>query len=327
MGIKTAIEYCDSTINPIMGCTGCELYNSDASKNHCYAATLINRYAGRKGWPRRFNQPELFPTRLEKAIKWGDLTSKQRPDKPWLDGLPRIIFVNDLSDGFCPDVDSAEWLAPHLPKMAASPHIFLLLTKWPHRMRAFCADHPLPYNVWPGVSVLQQKDLWRIDQLLEISATRYWLSIEPLLGVIDLRPWIGGSDGTADGRTDDTHCVRCGEVWGEGHECPPGFGLRPNWVIIGGESGPGARPMQPGWARSLRDQCQVAGTAYFFKQWGRWAPYIESSFVGEVSGEKVLPTGAFGEFGDGTTGIGMSPVGKKRAGHLLDGQEWREFPG
>ena len=114
MGIKTKIEYVDSSTNPIMGCTGCDLRES-----HCYAATLCGRYAGQKGWPQSFDHPEHFPGRLEKAIKWKDLTGTKRPDKPWLDGYPRVIFVNDLSDGFCPDVDPGQWLVACVGKKLA----------------------------------------------------------------------------------------------------------------------------------------------------------------------------------------------------------------
>lgn len=116
MAIKTGVPFADSSCNPIMGCTGCELY-----PDHCYAAKLCTRYAGQKGWPKSFNEPEHFPGRIEKALKWSDLTGKPRADKPWLNNYPRIIFVNDMSDGFCPDVNPNEWLLPHLPAIAESP--------------------------------------------------------------------------------------------------------------------------------------------------------------------------------------------------------------
>ena len=163
MGKDTKIEYADSTVNPVMGCTGCELYHPDPSKNHCYAATLINRYAGLKGWPKSFNEPEYFPRRIEKAIQWPDLTNTQRKTKSWLNDYPRIIFVNDLSDGFCPDVDPMIWLYPAMKKMAESPHIWLLLTKWPKRMRRFFEQYAAPDNFWLGVSVPNQKTVWRIS--------------------------------------------------------------------------------------------------------------------------------------------------------------------
>ena len=88
MGKHTGIEWADCSTNPIMGCSGCELYNPNPTLNHCYAATLCNRYAGRPGWPASFTTPEHFPGRIEKALKWPDLTGTDRPDKPWLNGYP-----------------------------------------------------------------------------------------------------------------------------------------------------------------------------------------------------------------------------------------------
>ncbi len=256
MGKSCGISYVDSSCNPVMGCYGCELYNSDPNKNHCYAAALINRYAGRKGWPKRFNEPELFPGRLEKALSWSDLTGTTRPDKPWLDGQPRIIFINDLADGFCPDVDPVEWLAPHLEAMAESPHIWLLLTKWPHRMRSFCADYPLPENVWPGVSVLRQEHEWRIVELLKIWATQYWLSCEPLLERLDISPYM-------------PHPDRKSLDWDKIPERGDGFAypfIGISWTAIGCESGPHRRPCNHYWVRDLIDQCDGAGVSAFVKQ-------------------------------------------------------------
>jgi len=112
MGIKTNIEYCDSTINPIVGCEGCELWAAGRpdEEQHCYAATLCKRWAGKKGWPAAFDQPEYFPGRMEQALGWPDLTGKERADKPWLNGYPRLIFLNDLSDTFNSDPEPIEWL-------------------------------------------------------------------------------------------------------------------------------------------------------------------------------------------------------------------------
>jgi len=303
MSIKTKIEWCDSSVNPIMGCTGCTL-----REKHCYAAVLCTRYAGCKGWPKSFDEPEFFPGRLEKAIRWSDLSGTERPDKPWLNGRPRIIFVNDLSDGFCPDVDAWGWLLPRIDAMAESPHTWLLLTKWPDRMREFFASlGGAPGNFWLGTSVLSQDDEWRIDELLRIqgAAVRF-VSVEPMLGAIQFRPmWIVDAEERRE--------------WGDMvHPCL-------DWVICGGESGPGARPMHPDWARSLRDQCQEAGVPYFFKNWGAWFPRSQW----EDNPGLVLPDdcdcidGPSLKIIDGDT---IHRVGKKAAGRLLDGREWSEMP-
>lgn len=299
MGIKCGVAYVDSSTNPIMGCSGCELYSPDTSKNHCYAATLINRYAGCKGWPDKFTEPKLFPERLEKALGWPDLTGAKRPSKPWLDGMPRIIFVNDMSDGFCPDVDPKEWLAPHLRGMARSPHIFLLLTKWPDRMLEFCED-PLPPNVWPGTTVTRWLDDWRIGWLRRVPAERHWVSAEPLLGP------------TTFDRVDLSH------------RAIPGI----SWVVVGAETGPGARPMHLGWARGIREQCVSAGVKFFFKScgayvladgWNQWGTWLDGQIVDP---EKVRAIRA----APGDVPVHMVPGGRKTTGRVLDGRTWDEMP-
>ena len=305
MGIKTKIEWCDSSINPIMGCSGCAL-----RKDHCYAATLCTRYAGRKGWPQSFDHPEFFPGRLEQALRWSDLTGKKRPDKPWLDGYPRVIFVNDLSDGFCPDVDPNQWL--FLDQMAASPHIWLLLTKWPDRMADYLGEY-IPGNVWPGTSITNQKDAdERIPLLLQIPAAVHFVSLEPLLGEIQL----------------GFMCRRCGKYYyyselyySEGdcltEDCrgTDEDRVQADWYIAGGETGHGARPMDPQWARGIRDQCQAAGVLFFFKSWG------------EYRYQQVGANPLFGyDYGRDEAIYDFVRVGKKRAGRLLDGKEHNEMP-
>jgi len=142
VGKKTKIEYADSSLNLMMGCQGCELYDPEPGENHCYAASMIRRYAGRKGWPESFTEPAYFPERLEQVLKWSDLTGTERPDKPWLNGMPRVVFVNDLGDGFAPNVDPQRWLTKEaLIRMGDSPHIWLLLTKCRCGCRSFLGLH------------------------------------------------------------------------------------------------------------------------------------------------------------------------------------------
>lgn len=318
MGTKTKIEWADSSINPIMGCTGCALRES-----HCYAATLCARYAGRKGWPRSFDEPEFFPGRLEKAVKWSDLTGKSRPNKPWFNGLPRHIFVNDMSDGFCPDVDPWQWLAPSIPSMHPSPHIWLLLTKWPDRMRQFFEEwnKPIPSNILLGVTAEnQQRADERIPVLLQIPAAGHFVSLEPLLGEINLEPYLPCPTCSATG-----FAPKGGPYWHPEYKCrdcngDPSLSL----VIAGGESGSGARPCHPDWVRAVRDQCQEARVPFFFKHWGEWVPWTSDIFIASVEGNLRISMYADLHVDGHTTR--MARVGKKRAGRLLDGREWNECP-
>lgn len=172
---------------------------------------------------------------------------------------PRMIFVNSMSDLFHPGVPD-DFIHRIFDVMAeARHHTFQVLTKRPERAAALFSGSPWPSNVWAGISVENRRFVDRIDSLREIASSIRFLSCEPLLGPIDL-----------DLREID-------------------------WVIVGGESGPRARPMNIGWAQSVRDQCLSAGVPFFFKQWG-----------------------AFDERG--------MRVGKSRSGRLLDGQTWDQMP-
>ncbi|ETX26430.1 hypothetical protein RISW2_04375 [Roseivivax isoporae LMG 25204] len=145
-------------------------------------------------------------------------------------------------------------------------------------------------NVWLGVSAEDQRRAdERVPHLLATPAVVRFVSAEPLLGPVGLTRW-SGLEGDGD---------------------TMGFGL--DWVIVGGESGPGARPMHPDWARSLRDQCTAAGVPFFFKQWGAWAP-------DEIGPEDIRSV----EFPPGH--VEYLHVGKRAAGRKLDGRNWDEVP-
>jgi protein gp37 len=266
MAIHTDIEWADSTLNLMMGCDGCELWNPAAGVRHCYAGTLTGRYAGvNKGWPESFDKPKLFLDRLGPALRWPDLTGKSRLDKPWFDGYPRMIFLNDLGDSFTESLP-LDWLAPLLPKIAASPHRWLLLTKRPKRMAEFSRAHPLPRNVWPGVSVTSAANVGRIVDLLAVKGGGVkWLSIEPLLGPVNPRsiPF--------NGFTIDALIPNCCPWSGMRDPCVHENacnGVSIVWAILGGESGADARPCQLEWMRELIWQCVPAGVPVFVKQLG-----------------------------------------------------------
>ncbi|HYH67435.1 MAG TPA: phage Gp37/Gp68 family protein [Urbifossiella sp.] len=210
---------------------------------------------------------------------------------------------------------------------------WLLLTKRPQNIWDLTpgtgwvdAEHrawPVRENVWFGTSVENQAAAdERIPHLMKVPAAVRFLSMEPLLGPVDLGSWYTIAEfrrliaeDVARGHYDperlrliqDPHTF---ETIGSEEELLPGL----HWVIAGGESGHGARPMHPLWARQVRDQCQAAGVPFFFKQWGEWGPGARCDH----------PKADYYWFQpDGTL---VSRFGKKAAGRLLDGQEFSGFP-
>lgn len=332
MSDDTAIEWTDATWNPVTGCDEV----SDGCDN-CYAKTLAERFRGKAGhyYESGFDLT-LRPARLDQPLRWT---------------RPRRIFVNSMSDLFHKDIPD-EFVARVFAVMAASGrHTFQLLTKRHARMRALLSGDdfrqevsrrawelkvpgtpartpwPLP-NLWLGVSVEDQR--WadiRIPALLDTPATVRWVSAEPLLGPLNLTPYLVSmwtcpackyEQGAWVG---NTHCIRCGQ-----RAYPPPYRQQVDWVVAGGESGRGARPMHPDWVRSLRDQCQHAGTPYLFKQWGEWAP-VDEDRPGvrsvHADGQGYGPSRSWSESSGWQM---MLRVGKKRAGRELDGRIWDEYP-
>jgi protein gp37 len=237
VGIKTKIEWCDSSLNLMMGCDGCELWRPEQAVRVCYSGVMTGVYAGAKGWPEAFDKPSLFPERLAPALRWPDLANTNRPDKPWLDGYPRAIFLDDMGDTFTESL-AVDWLMPHIEAMAGCPHVWLFLTKRPKRMAQFFNMLGYtPANFWLGTSVTSPATLGRAYDLAGIGGpdTLRWISAEPLWGPLNL-------SGPLD---------------------------RIDWVVIGGESGwPAHKPMDLHWARALLTQCQAQEVPAFVKQLG-----------------------------------------------------------
>ena len=296
MSDNSHIEWTDATWNPVTGCTkvspGCD---------HCYAERVTERFHGKGS----FAKVTLHPGRLDQPLRWR---------------RPRRVFVNSMSDLFHQDVPD-ELIVKAFAVMTLAPqHTFQVLTKRHGRMRSLLSGDfsgqitrtllddpqfarlgrwpvpsggvswPLP-NVWLGVSVENQQ--WadiRIPELLHTPAAVRFLSCEPLLGPVNIPS--------------------------------QSFLRRLDWVIVGGESGPNARPMHPQWARDLRDQCQAAGVPFFFKQWGEWAPTGWRG-VGYRDDKHMY-------VGPALDAVGLreeiARVGKKAAGRELDGRTWDEFP-
>ena len=331
MADNTHIEWTDATWNPITGCSvvspGC---------TNCYAmklaGTRLRDHPSRSG--------------LTVDSKAGPVWNGEvRFNEQWLDQplawkRQRRIFVCAHGDLFH-DAVRDEWIDDVFAVMAAAEwHTFQVLTKRPARMREYLADEervyricaaahklkdaghaigkigwsmlgedgqwPLP-NVWLGVSVEDQARAdERIPILLDTPAAVRWISAEPLLGPVNLRRL----------RIAPDHHTMIDGLGGYALE--RGGRTNLDWVVVGGESGAGARPMHPNWARALRDQCAGAGVPFLFKQWGNWAP--ESSALKEVwRGSNT----AFYRWDDSASSI---DVGKKAAGRLLDGIEHNGYP-
>lgn len=295
--MSTKIEWADETWNPITGCSPVS-----AGCNNCYARRMANRLRGRHGYPA--DNPfkvTLHPDRLEQPLRWRK---------------PRRVFVCSMGDLFHEDVRDYQFYQVYEVMERCSHHTFLLLTKRPEIAKAVLTRYegrtwPLP-NVWLGVTAEDQTAAdERIPILLKIPAALRFVSVEPMLGLVDLNQIIVPGDNPMEYHVSALH---------EQHDdCLYDSPSQLDWVICGGESGPGARPMQPEWPRSLRDQCQAAGVPFFFKQWGEWVS------PSQMPGETYR---GIEDFGDGI-GITDNPrkVGKKRAGRLLDGREWNEYPG
>lgn len=234
MGLKSAIEWTESTWNPLTGCTkispGC---------TNCYAERMARRLRA-MGQPNYVNGFKL--TMHENAL-----------EMPLCWKKPQRIFVNSMSDLFHEDVPDTFIFEVFKIMYEASWHHFQVLTKRSRRLREISPYLPWASNIWMGVSVENSNYEYRIEHLGQTGATIKFLSLEPLLGPVGNLP--------------------LKEI---------------DWVIVGGESGPKARPINEEWVIDIRDQCLQADVAFFFKQWGG--------------------------------------VRKKKAGRQLEGRTWDEMP-
>lgn len=276
-----------ATWNPVAGCT-----RVSEGCRHCYAETMAGRFSDPGQWGHGLAE------RTSKGGRWTGRVEllPHKLDIPLRARTPRCYFVNSTSDlfheGLCDTVLHTVFSA-----MALSPrHRFIVLTKRAARLRDYFSSPPRLYipaakwplrNVWLGVSVEDRDALNRMDELRATPAAVRLVSIEPLLQDLGALD-LSGID----------------------------------WVIAGGESGPHARPMHPHWARSIRDQCIAARVPFFFKQWGTWAMDDRQEHPrGEyVPADPTTPPSTCGDVAV------MAPIGKKRAGRLLDGVEWSQFP-
>lgn len=254
MAQGSTIEWTGSTWNPVVGCSkvssGCA---------HCYAERMAKRLSAISQSARRRGANPGRTGNYESVIgkdgKWNGTVYLDHGavDDPRGWKLPRVVFVNSMSDLFHDDVP-LEFIQRVFRVMNDCPqHTFQVLTKRPHRTAELGGELNWSQNIWMGTSVENIEVIDRVRQLQRVPAKVRFLSAEPLLGPLPRLP-LRGID----------------------------------WVIVGGESGPGARPMAPEWATQIRDRCEARGVAFFFKQWGG--------------------------------------VNKKKAGRELEGKTWDEMP-
>lgn len=221
--MPSKIEWCQETWNPITGCTqiseGC---------SHCYAERMSKRLAGRYGYPKNDPFRVIYhPDRIDQPLHWKK---------------PRIVFVCSMGDIFHNDVDdwAIDRVMDRIWAAECNHHTFLILTKRPARMFKYFAsmmnDQIEKPNLWLGVTAENQRRAdERIPILLKIPAAVRFVSVEPMLGLVNIT-----HNDTIKGYLD--------------------------WVICGAETGPGARPMKLGWAGFLKDQCAKAEVPFFFKK-------------------------------------------------------------
>ena len=342
MADKTGIEWTDATWNPVTGCA-----KVSAGCKHCYAERNWGRlqhlpaYAGRA-----FTDVATHADRLDQPIRWAKR---------------RMIFVNSMSDLFHPAVpddfiDSVfgiMWACLY-GRNEQDGHVFQVLTKRADRMRDYMStdrreawaraavhhgggidpdgifDQTLSFEgphprIWLGVSVEDQAAAdERIPLLLDTPAAVRWISAEPLLGPVDLSPAYlpcpNAEYVIMDPETGGYECCSSCDYTGISDE----IGI--DWVVVGGESGPKARPMHPAWARSLRDQCAASGVPFLFKQFGEWIDDDNIDRANLRAPQIADPNEFFSEH-DWKDGLSSWRVGKKLAGRLLDGALHDGYPG
>ncbi len=276
------IEWTHNTFNPWWGCN-----KVSPGCDHCYAANMALRY-GHDVWGPHAPRREMSDSHWKQPLLW-DTAAKAAGER-------HRVFCASMADVFESRPDLVHHRQRLLTLIGDTPNLdWLLLTKRPHLIKKLAPPgYRYPANVWLGTTVEHQDSAdKRIKYLLEFAkpAVRF-LSCEPLLGPVDIRRYLQ----------------------------PGPNGVRIDWVIVGGESEHGARPMNPEWAESLLRQCQEAGVPFLFKQWGSWAllNQVPKEVIGKRQTLRLVRK-------DGTP-VQMIKVGKKVAGRLLDGKEYTEFP-
>jgi protein gp37 len=289
---NSKIEWTHHTFNPWIGCTKV----SDGCKN-CYAETLMDHRYGRVKWGPQGERQRTSPANWRKPLQWNKQAEAE--------GRRYRVFCASLADVFEDRAELAPWRSDLFALIDRTPNLdWLLLTKRPENVGDMVAQMTAGHlniedwdNIWIGTSVEDQAAAdKRIPHLLRIPAKVRFLSMEPLLGPVDLRSfeyphdrWLTeGHDWLTGEEWQHSSIFGGGSSWLTADDADDYGKKRIHWVIVGGESGQNARPMDSEWVRQIRDQCKKTGVPFLFKQWGG--------------------------------------VNKKAAGRLLDGVEYSEFP-
>jgi protein gp37 len=284
MSGKTKIEWASHVWNPVRGCSkvssGCKFCYAERMAARNLPGLMPNGYSAAWGdrpyaestpsGPRWTGRVELIGSQMEVPLHWRK---------------PHRIFVCSMSDAWHEKLHLRDIARIYAVAAIADQHTYMILTKRPGERRAaltsprfrelvqkaadeiweqMWADEPEPLtlqwplpNIWEGVSVEDQATAdERIPLLLQTPAAVRFVSLEPMLGPVDIERGRGFLSGNA-------------------HDNAPYNGQKLDWIILGGESGPGARAMNPAWARSVRDQSKAAGVPFFFKGWGEWGPTVD----------------------------------------------------
>jgi protein gp37 len=294
---NSKIEWTDHTFNPWIGCA-----KVHAGCLNCYAERDQDKRRHRAKWGVHGTRSLTSPGNWKLPHKWNREAAAA--------GRPARVFCASLADVFEDRPDLVDWRRDLFHLVDETPNlIWLMLTKRPENVPAMWRGMWKP-NIWVGTSPCNQETAEAsIPELLNCAylCGGTFLSCEPLIGPIELSPWLS----------------------------------KIGWVIAGGESGPSARPVHPDWIRNIREQCIEAGVPFFFKQWGEWVPAIAAhGFVGGIMPESGrIPGGTPVTWigWDGTLAcpsardlrdptMAIARAGKKSAGRMLDGREWSQLP-
>lgn len=329
----TKIPWCDETINPIkVKGGGYHCTKTSPGCDNCYAEKINSRFGNQRPFDNSPVEFELDKSVLLKPVTW------RKPKKIFIQSMGDVFHEN-VPDSFIKEILFYVWYN--------RKHTFIILTKRPERIagKGQCSNcgylapvgdeepcpncgrterqmreagfgthqRDWPKNLWIGVTAENQvmADL-RISFLLSIPAAVRFVSVEPMLGQIELH--LQRSDRRIHILEPSNHFL--------GVKLSGKFENKISWVICGGESGPNARPMHPDWVRGLRDQCQAAGVPFFFKQWGEWIEDDNDLSLSQQlpSNKRLLLNNGNGRY------VPMARIGKYQAGDYLDGKQYHEFP-